>query len=69
MLDLTKYEGKDEYAELVKELTRLREAGGKLADVASMVAAERDPLNPDCIKCEHIDQQKAREALTAWRAI
>ena len=69
MLDLSRYEGDQSYAELVEEIKKLRAAGAKLAEAAEMIAAESEPLNPDCLKCEHIDQVKARKALEAWRQV
>ena len=69
MIDLSQFEGRQELADLLAEMKQLRSVGKQLAEVASMIAAEREPLHPDCIKCEQIDQQKARAALTAWRAL
>lgn len=69
MLDLSRFEGVSECSELVAELKRLREVGARLAEVSEMVAAESEPIDPNCVKCEHIDQKKARDALAAWRAL
>lgn len=69
MLDLSRFEGDPNYADLVDEVKKLRSAGAKLAEAAEMVAAESEPLHPDCVKCEHLDQAKARDALAKWRAL
>ena len=69
MLDLSRYEGDPKNQELVEEIKKLRAAGTKLAEAAEMIAAESEPLNPECLKCEHIDQVKARKALEQWRAL
>ena len=67
MLDLSKYSGKPEYAELVEEIKALRAAGSTLADVCEIVAAETEPIHPDCVKCEQVARGEAKTALTAWR--
>lgn len=69
MLDLSRFEGDSAVAELVEEIKDLRRAGARLSEVAQIVAAEHEPLHPDCVKCEQFDQVKAREALAAWRAV
>jgi DNA-binding transcriptional MerR regulator len=69
MVDLSRYEDDQRYAELVAEIKKLRSAGAKLAEAAEMIAAESEPLNPECLKCEHIDQVKARKALEQWRKL
>jgi len=68
MLDLSRYLGKPEYAELVEEIEALRSAGSSLAGVCEIVAAEAEPMNPDCVKCEHVARGQAKSALAAWRA-
>lgn len=67
MLDLGKYSAKSEYAELVEEVKGLRAVASSLAGVCEIVAAETEPINPDCVKCEHVAQSLAKTALTAWR--
>jgi DNA-binding transcriptional MerR regulator len=62
MLDLSRYEGDPKNRELLEEIKKLRSAGAKLAEAAEMIAAEYEPLNPECLKCEHIDQVTARKA-------
>ncbi|MFP4301976.1 MAG: hypothetical protein ACOC47_06280 [Alkalispirochaetaceae bacterium] len=69
MVDLSRYEDDQRYAELVAEIKKLRSAGAKLAEAAKMIAAESEPLNPECLKCEQIDQVKARKALEQWREL
>jgi DNA-binding transcriptional MerR regulator len=69
MLDLSRFEGQKQYEELVAEIKKLRDVGSRLAEVSQMVAAETEPIDPNCVKCEHLDQKKAREALDAWRAL
>jgi hypothetical protein len=69
MVDLTRYKDDSSCAELVEEIERLRVAGGQLAEVARLVAAEQEPLHPDCVKCEHFDQVKAQAALKLWRSV
>jgi DNA-binding transcriptional MerR regulator len=69
MLDLSRFEGNMDCRELVEEIKKLRSAGKLLEEVAEMISADQEPLHPDCVKCEHLDQTKARKALQAWRAL
>ena len=67
MLDLGKYSGKPEYAELTREIKALRAVGSSLAAVCEIVAAETEPVHPDCVKCEQVAGGQAKTALVAWR--
>ncbi|MCK4516197.1 MAG: hypothetical protein KAU31_13125 [Spirochaetaceae bacterium] len=67
MLDLGRFSGKPEYAELIEEIKALRAVGSSLASVCEIVAAESEPINPDCVKCEHVARSQAKTALAAWR--
>jgi len=67
MLDLARYSDKPEYAELVEEIKTLRAVGSSLAGVCEIVATESEPMNPDCVKCEHVARGQAKTALAAWR--
>jgi len=69
MVDLTRYQNDSTCAELVKEIEQLRAAGAQLAEVARLVAAEQEPIHPDCVRCEHFDQVKAQAALKLWRSV
>jgi len=69
MIDLTPYEGIKQYADLVDEIRKLRDAGSRLAEVAQMVAADAEPVHPDSVTCEHLDHKKAIMALAAWKAL
>ena len=67
MLDLGRFSGKPEYTELVEEIKALRAVGTSLAGVCEIVAAEAEPISPDCVKCEHVARGQAKTALAAWR--
>jgi len=69
MLELGRYADKPECAELVEEIKAIRAVASSLAGVCEMVAAEAEPMNPDCIKCEHVARGQAKNALVAWRAL
>lgn len=69
MLDLTKYEGNADYAELVAEIKRLRGVASRFAEVSQMITAEAEPVNPDTVRCEEICRRKAREALDTWNRL
>ena len=67
MLDLGTYAGKPEYAELVEEIKTFRAVASTLAGVCKIVAADAEPMNPDCVKCEHVARSQAKTALAVWR--
>ena len=69
MLDLAKYEGNDEYAELVAEIKKLRGVASRFAEVSKMITAEAEPVRPDTVRCEELCRRKAREALESWRTL
>lgn len=69
MLDLAKYEGNANYAELVAEIKRLRDVASRFAEVSQMITAETEPVNPDTVRCEEICRRKAREALDTWKKL
>lgn len=67
MLDLSRFEST--CPELVGEVKRLREVGARLIEVARMVAAESEPIDRECLQCDHIDRKKAVDAIAEWNAI
>jgi hypothetical protein len=67
MLDLAQYSDKPEYADLIEEIKTLRGVASTLAGVCKIVAAEAEPVNSDCVKCEHVARGLARTALASWR--
>ncbi|MFW6290831.1 MAG: hypothetical protein ACOC7V_00800 [Spirochaetota bacterium] len=69
MLDLAKYEGNVDYAELVAEIKRLRGVASRFAEVSQMITADSEPLRPDTVRCEELCRRKAREALDAWKKL
>mgnify|MGYP006288134707 CR=1 FL=1 len=69
MLDLAKYEGNADYAELVAEIKRLRGVASRFAEVSQMITADAEPLRPDTVRCEEICRRKAREALDTWKKL
>jgi hypothetical protein len=69
MLDLAKYSGKPEYADLIEEIKTLRGVASILAGVCKIVAAESESIIPDCVKCEHVARAQARTALESWRKL
>lgn len=69
MLDLTKYEGMNECAELVREIKQLREAATQFAEVAELMMADAEPIHPGVVQCGELCRTKARDALEAYRGI
>lgn len=69
MLDISRFEGKKECAELVGEVKRLRKICAMFADVAELVTAKAEPLNPESVKCDQICRKRAEDALNAWRKL
>ena len=69
MLDLSRFEGDERYADLVSEIKKLREVGSRFAEIGEMINAESEPVRRDTVQCEEVCRRKAREALDLWRTL
>lgn len=69
MLDLSKYENNDQYADLVAEIRTLRGVADRFAEVSEMMTAPAEPVHKDTVRCGELCRAKAREALEAYRSL
>ncbi|MDF1569626.1 MAG: hypothetical protein RQ801_03325 [Spirochaetaceae bacterium] len=69
MIDLTKYEQKNECSDLVDEIRKLRDVATKFAEAAELMSVSSEPIHPGVVECSDLCRKKAHEALEAFRKI
>ena len=69
MIDLTKYEQRNECSDLVDEIRKLRDVATKFVEAAELMSVNSESIHPGVVKCSDLCRMKAREALEAFRKI
>jgi hypothetical protein len=69
MIDLTKYEQRNECSDLVDEIRKLRDVAAKFAEAAELMSVNSEPIHPGVVECSDLCRKKASEALEALRKI
>lgn len=58
-----------QFPELVDEVNKRRRAGNRLLEVARWFSAESEPVDTECVTCEHVDRMMAAQAIAQWNAV